>query len=108
MHGIEIPSWFVLHVNRDLPGHPQAGALWHYLIVSLLSEFGLKGTKNGPLIYRGTCRGEDIIIFRQVDDIALASLGEQILKDLLNELARKVNIVAEESTTKRFNGADID
>ena len=56
----------------------------------------------------GTWRGEEINICRQVDEFSLFSMGEQILKYLLNELGRKVRIVAEESTMKRFNNSDID
>ena len=49
-----------------------------------------------------------IIICRKVYDFALASMGEQILKGLLNELGCKVGIVAEEINMKGFNGSDID
>ena len=52
--------------------------------------------------------GEDIIICRQVDDYSLASLCEHILKYLINEIGRKVRIVAEEITMKMLNGVDID
>ena len=53
-------------------------------------------------------RGWCIIICRQVNYFELVSLGEHIIKYLLNDFGHKVSIVAEESTMKRFNGAGID
>ena len=41
----------------------------------------------------GTWRGEEIIIYRQVDDFALAYMGGNILKYPLSELGLKVRIV---------------
>ena len=51
--------------------------------------------------------GGYIIILIQVGKFSLYSQSEYILKDLLNELGGKVIIVAEKSTMKSFNGADI-
>ena len=49
----------------------------------------------------------NIIICRQVDDYALVSMGEKILK-ISNELPRKVRIIAEKTNMKRLNGTNID
>ena len=77
------------------------------LLFPSFQKLVFKGTTHESCIYGGTCRGEDIIIFIQVDEFVLYSLGEQILKYLINELGRKVSIVAEGNTMKRFNGDDI-
>ena len=54
------------------------------------------------------CKGGYILICRQVYEFSLASLGEQVLKDFINEIGRKVRDFTEEITMKRLNGSDID
>ena len=78
------------------------------MIVYLLSELLFKGTTHELYIYRGTWKGEYIIICRQLDEFSLVFMGEQILKYILNFIGLKVRIVAEESTMKSVNCDDID
>jgi hypothetical protein len=116
-HGKDIdPRMYVIPVQRALQGDPAAGFQWEtYINKILIEELGFRNTTHERNLYRGTVDGHDVIICRQVDDFAIASLdpatAEKMIK-LINERVTTESkgmgtIVPRQGHHLAYNGIDL-
>jgi hypothetical protein len=108
------PKTHVIPVRKALQGHPEAGHLWETMIDSILREFGFKNTTHERNLYRGSIDGAMILICRQVDDFAIASVDPAVASKLVSMINAKVTTVDKgigEITVKgafsQYNGVDV-
>jgi hypothetical protein len=72
---ISIDRSMVLPVRHALQGHPESGSLWEKMINEVLSHPSLAfcSTTHERNIYRGSYKGQTILLCKQVDDFTLAA-----------------------------------
>jgi hypothetical protein len=61
----------VLPALKALQGHPDAGALWEKHINKILDDLDIVYTIQERSFYRDTIVGKAVLLYRQVDDIAV-------------------------------------
>jgi hypothetical protein len=105
---------YVIPVERALQGHPEAGRLWETMIVDILSKMNFKSTTHERNLYHGTIDGTLVLVCRQIDDYAIASVSPDIADRLIafiNSHATTANHGIGSSTpfgiTSRYNGLDV-
>ena len=105
----EIPSDYVLPVNKALQGHPESSRLWAQHMDRILKDkFYLKPTTHEGCLYRGTYKNDEILFLRQVDDFAVAAENEQTAIDLIHEIDKYMTIdIKDLGRLNRYNGVDI-
>jgi hypothetical protein len=103
-HGKEADLSFVLPVLKALQGHPEAGALWEKHINKTLDDLDIVYTTHERSIYRGTIDGKVVLLYRQVNDIAVACSDPQGFIDSIG----KVVDLKSQGILSSFNGIDID
>jgi hypothetical protein len=61
------PKTRVVPLDIALQGHPEAGALWEYMIVCILEgkELGFKSTTHEQNLYQGEIDGELVLVVCQ-------------------------------------------
>lgn len=108
------PKTDVLPLNKALQGHPEAGALWEGMISGILSEFGFKSTTHERNLYRGEIDGEMVLVCRQVDDFAVASVTPRVaskLVDMINDrvttVDKGIGKITVNGAFSQYNGVDI-
>jgi Reverse transcriptase (RNA-dependent DNA polymerase). len=105
--GRTIPDGWVLPVTGSLQGHPDSGEVWQGKINEIISSYGFHSTTHEPCLYRGSYKGQDMLICRQVDDMLLAGNDEHIVRDFATEISKKLKITYGSEPSKQFNGLDI-
>ena len=70
----------VLPIKRALQGHPESGRLWEIHINKILQlpELGFTTTTHNHTIYTAIFEGQQVYMFRQVDDFALACTNQAL------------------------------
>jgi len=110
------PRRYVIPVKKALQGHPEAGALFETFINKILiDEFGLKNTTHETNLYRGQYLGQDVMICRMVDDLAIATASAKTAEALIAKINSKLTIVSEgigvlverKGYHARYNGLDV-
>jgi hypothetical protein len=108
-------SAYVIPVERALQGHPEAGCLWETsMIVDILSKKGFKSTTHERNLYYGFMHGTLVLVCRQVDDYAIASVSTSIADELIAFINSHVTTTnhgigspSASDITSRYNGLDI-
>jgi hypothetical protein len=105
---------FVIPVERALQGHPEAGRLWETMIVEILSKMNFKSTTHERNLYHGFIDSTLVLICRQIDDYAIASVSQDIADRLIafiNSHATTANhgigSPSASGITSRYNGLDV-
>lgn len=105
---------YVVPVERALQGHPEAGRLWETMIVDILSKRNFTSTTHERNLYHGTIDGSLVLVCRQIDDYAIASISPDIanrLIEFINSHATTENHGVGQSSssgiTNRYNGLDV-
>jgi hypothetical protein len=114
-HGCHIDrSAYVIPVERALQGHPEAGRLWEGMIVDILSKKGFQSTTHERNLYHGEIDGTLVLVCRQIDDYAIASVTPAIADQLIafiNSHATTANhgigTLSAFGITNRYNGLDV-
>lgn len=68
-----IPEGYVIPVQRNMQGHPEAPRLWSRHCHQLITDLGFKATRHEPCLYRGTFNNKEVFLLRQVDDFAVSA-----------------------------------
>jgi hypothetical protein len=104
----------VIPVKKALQGHPEAGYLWETMIDSILKEFGFNNTTHERNLYRGEIDGAMVLVCRQVDDFAIASVDPSHASKLVAMINAKVTTVDKgigditlKGAFSQYNGVDI-
>jgi Reverse transcriptase (RNA-dependent DNA polymerase) len=105
-HGVALDRRQVLPVLHALQGHPESGHLWERLIDDLLHEMGLSNTTHERNLYTGFVQGSDVLLCRQVDDLAIASTSAVAYDHITDTIGRRVEL-SKLGLLTRFNGVDI-
>jgi hypothetical protein len=112
--GIEIPMGSILECNKAFNGHPEAGRLWADKIEGNLKLLGFKAPTQEPCVYRGTYKGHDVLICRQVDDFMFAAKDRAICTELAETLQKggegrdPIKITINDEPVTHYNGLDIE
>jgi hypothetical protein len=108
------PKTDVIPLNKAIQGHPEAGRLWESMITGILDDIGFKSTTHERNLYRGTLDGEMVLVCRQVDDFAVASVTPRVaskLVTLINDRVTTVDKGIGEITVNgafsQYNGVDV-
>jgi hypothetical protein len=105
--GKTIPNGWVLPVKGSIQGHPDSGEVWQSRINDVINSYGFQSTTHEPCLYRGSFKGHDMMICRQVDDMLLAGKDDEIVQQFARELSTKLKITCGKSPSTSFNGLDI-
>ena len=91
-HGVTLDvNSHVLPLEKALQGHPEAGASFERLINGfLVRTLGFKSTTHERNLYRGTIRGHEVLMCRQIDDFAIASTHTTAAAALIKKIDSKV------------------
>jgi hypothetical protein len=103
-----IPPGYVVPILCPLQGHPDAGEVWQTKVNSVLLSFGLTPTTHEPCLYRGTYKGRDILLCRQVDDMLIAGKEQAMLRDFASAIGKQLNVTIGDGPSSHYNGLDID
>lgn len=102
-----IPAGYVLPVKGSIQGHPDSGEVWQSRINEVIHSYGFQSTTHDPCLYRGTYKGQDMLLCRQVDDMLMASNDSNIIKDFASEIAKRLKVTCGTKPSTQFNGLDI-
>jgi Reverse transcriptase (RNA-dependent DNA polymerase)/GAG-pre-integrase domain len=105
--GVKLDTSMVLPVQHALQGHPEAGALWEAHINDILSAIGFRSTTHERSLYTATINGFQVLLCRQVDDLAIACTDTDIAQWVISQIGAKVE-VTDGGLLTTFNGVDID
>jgi hypothetical protein len=98
----------VLPVLCALQGHPATGSSWTDTVEDLImTQMSFTSTTHETCLYIGSYAGQDILIYRQVDDFMAAEEHEGPLRELFQFLATKISIEAEIGLVSHYNGIEI-
>jgi Reverse transcriptase (RNA-dependent DNA polymerase) len=106
-HGVHLDRSLVLPVQHALQGHPEAGNLWESHINGILFSLGFTTTTHERSLYTATINGFQVLLCRQVDDLAIACTDEATAKWIITQIGAKVE-VTDGGLLTTFNGVDID
>ena len=99
-----------MKVNHAIQGHPESPRLWQKFINDILiNKLGFKSAVHEPCIYRKVLPcGNEIIILRQVDDIAVAAKNKQLALKVITDIGSFMRVpIKEEGLIQLFNGIDV-
>jgi Reverse transcriptase (RNA-dependent DNA polymerase). len=102
-----IPANYVLPVKGSIQGHHDSGELWQAKINEVIHSYGFKSTTHEPCLYRGSYKGQDMLLCRQVDDMLMAGARDDIIKEFAAEIAIKLQVTCGSKPSAQFNGLDI-
>lgn len=105
-----IPPGYVIPIQRNLQGHPEAPRLWSRHIDKIIRhELGFTPTTHEPcLYYKQNADGKPILLLRQVDDFLIAGPTRAECEEIRRQLQTKVqNPLNDLGIIKRFNGLDV-
>jgi hypothetical protein len=107
-------SAYVIPVERALQGHPEAGRLWETMIVDILSKKNFTSTTHERNLYHGYIDGTLVLVCRQVDDYAIASVTPAIANQLLDFINSHITtqnhgigVPSPSGVFSRYNGLDV-
>ncbi len=81
------PVTHVVPLNKALQGHPEAGALWEHMIVSILEDkLGFQSTTHERNLYQGKIDVKLLLACQQVDDFAIAVKNPKTADILINKI----------------------
>uniref|UniRef100_A0A7S1VQI3 Reverse transcriptase Ty1/copia-type domain-containing protein n=1 Tax=Grammatophora oceanica TaxID=210454 RepID=A0A7S1VQI3_9STRA len=104
----DIPSGYVIPVNKNLQGHPEAPRQFHLHIDKILRDYDFKPTTHAPCLYRGTIDGHDVLFLRQVDDFAIGTTSKAIYDKICDQLdSNLLEPMTRHGLLKHYNGVDI-
>jgi Reverse transcriptase (RNA-dependent DNA polymerase). len=107
-YAFDIPTDYVLPVKGSLQGHPDSGEIWQTKVNSILESYNFTTTTHEPCLYRGTFKGELLLLCRQVDDMLIAGKNSDTIKLFVQEIASQLNVTHSDGPSTRFNGLDIE
>jgi hypothetical protein len=82
-----IPEGYVLPINKEIQGHPEASRAWATLINSILkTKLNFKATTHEPCLSIGYFQNNKILFLHQVDDFAVAAEKAEIATVVINEI----------------------
>ena len=97
-------------VNHAIQGHPESPRLWQEFINNILiRKMKFKATTHEPCIYRKILPdGTEILISRQVDDIAVAAKNKNAALEIIKEIGSYMTVpIKEEGLVELFNGINV-
>ena len=105
----------VLPLFRALQGHVEAGVLWQRMIDDILiNKMGFRNLTHEKSIYVGQVDGKEVLVCRQVDDLATASkepaTSEAFIKCVQKYVTTEyagMGVPSDRGTYQKFNGLDI-
>ena len=102
------PTTHVVPLNKALQGHPEAGALWEWMIVGILEdELGFRSTTHECNLYCSEIDGKLVLVCRQVDDFAIASKDPKTADLLISKINAWVTMQNKGLRTC-YNGIDLN
>lgn len=100
---------YVIPIERALQGHPEAGRLWEGMIVGIFSS-----TTHERNLYHGRIDNTLVLVCRQIDDYAIASVTPDIATRLItfiNDHATTehhgIGTSSDSDITNHYNGLDV-
>ena len=94
--GVEISKQQVLPVYHALQGHPESGKMWMKLIDNIIiNQLGFHTTTHDRCIHRRVRDGETQLLLCQVDDFILGTKDKQSVRNLFNDIGKKIQFPAE-------------
>ena len=116
-HKTNINRSHVLPVLRCLQGHPESGKIYERHINQILGskELNFRATVHDRCIYQTTYKGQQILLLKQVDDLAIATNDESLAKEIYNIIGKKLQLPGESDLPftylgliNDYNGVDVD
>jgi len=101
------PATHVVPLHKALQGHPEAGALWEWMIIGIIDEFGFCSTMHEHNLYRGEIDGQLVLVSRQVDDFAIVSKDPKIADLLIGKINAQVT-TQNKGLGTCYNGIDLN
>jgi hypothetical protein len=103
-----IPLGYVIPINKNLQGHPEAPRQWSRHIDRILRSYSFVPTVHAPCLYRATVEGEHVLFLRQVDDFAIATNHESLYVSICNDLDSQLLVpMKRQGLLSHYNGIDI-
>jgi Reverse transcriptase (RNA-dependent DNA polymerase) len=106
-YGIDLDRAMVLPVLHALQGHPESGSLWEQTINKILLDMGFRNTTHEPNLYCGLFDGAQVLLCRQVDDLAISCIDHATADRVIQAISKHVSLTTQGVLT-RFNGVDIE
>ena len=107
-HGIVVPRDMVLPVQHALQGHPESGALWEKFVNSVIARHGFESTTHERSLYCGVYKGHQMLMCREVDDLAIGCADIGAVQDLVRVICSEDGIdLRDEGILESFIGVDI-
>jgi Reverse transcriptase (RNA-dependent DNA polymerase)/GAG-pre-integrase domain len=106
-HGVELDRSMVLPVLHALQGHPESGSHWEQTINKILLDLGFTNTTHEPNLYSGHFNGTQVLLCRQVDDLAISCHDPLVADQIIAQISTHVTLTTQ-GVLRRFNGVDID
>ena len=114
-------AWWTIHKGRDpiqdnhvipilsaMQGHPEAPRLWEKHADKILRAIGLVPTTHEPCLYSGLINGSRVLLLRQVDDFAVATVSEQVASTVFDLNDEHLTIPLKRlGLVSLFNGIDV-
>jgi len=100
------PATHAMPLNKELQGHPEAGALWVCMIVGILKELGFCSTTHERNLYWGDINGKLLLVCCQVDNFAIATKIPKTADILIAKINACVTTQNKGIGTK-YNGVDL-
>ena len=103
-----IPDNHVIPILSAMQGHPEAPRLWEKHVDKILRTIGLLPTTHEPCLYSGLIDGYRVLLLRQVDDFAVATVSEQVASKVFDMIDDQLTIPLKRlGLVTLFNGIDI-
>ena len=107
-HGTKLSRDLVLPVQHALQGHPESGALWERFINEVIHSYGFTSTTHERSLYRGSFNGHDMLICRQVDDLAIGCANIEAVQSFVAAICTNNSVdLRDEGLLSSFNGVDV-
>ena len=103
-----LPNDYVIPIEKNLQGHPEAPRQWNKYIDKILRNMKFQATTHEPCFYYGRRDNQAIYILRQVDDFLIAGNTLQLCGQVKAEIeSYMTNKLHDLGIVIRFNGLDI-
>jgi hypothetical protein len=73
----------------------------------VLEKYHFESTTHKPCLYKGTFKGKQILICRQVDDMLLAGEDVLIIREFATEISKHIKVTIGENPSTHYNRLDI-
>lgn len=105
----DIPKGHVIPVLAAMQGHPESPRLWEkHINKILIKRLGFTHTIHEPCLYSGNVAGNRVLIKRQVDDFAVATIDNDTATTVFDNIDSHLRLkMRRQGLIHMYNGLDI-